>query len=67
MNMKDLIKESFDLWVKMRWLKTIDKEANKYNKLNAKIKRQAYIVHSLIDRYNELYRGEAIGNSKKDS
>lgn len=57
--MKELIKKSFDLWVKKRWLKMIDKEADKYNKIEAKRKRQAYIVHSLYKRYKELYPEDA--------
>jgi len=58
--MKNLIKRSFDIWVKMRWLKTIDKETDKYNKIEAKRKRQAYVVHSLWKRYNELYSNEKL-------
>ena len=53
--MRDLIKKSFDLWVKMRWLKTINKETNKYNKIEAKRKRQAYIIRDLWKSYNEIY------------
>ena len=53
--MKNLLKQSFDLWVKMRWLKIIDKETDKYNKIEAKRKRQAHIVHSLWKRYKEIY------------
>ena len=58
--MKNLIKRSFDVWVKMRWLKMIDKETDKYNKIEAKRKRQAYVVHSLWKRYNELYSNEKL-------
>lgn len=58
--MKNLIKRSFDVYVKMRWLKTIDKETDKYNKIEAKRKRQAYVVHSLWKRYNELYSNEKL-------
>lgn len=31
--MGELLKRSFELFVKERWLKTIDKETDKYNKL----------------------------------
>ncbi len=53
--MRKLIKESFYLWVKMLWLKKIDKETSKYNKIEARRKRQSYIVHSLMKKYNEIY------------
>lgn len=51
----ELIKRSFELWMKKRWLKTIDKEADKYNKLSAKLKRQQYIVNDLLKKYNQIY------------
>ena len=50
-----LIRAWFDLWCRERWLKYIDKACDKYNKLEAKAKRQAYVVHALFDRYKELY------------
>ena len=53
--MRALIKEWFDLWVKMRWLKTIDKETEKFKKLNAKTNRQLHVVNSLVKRYREIY------------
>lgn len=68
--MKKLLKETFNLWVKMRWLKTIDKETNKYNKIEAKRKRQAHIIHSLLEEYTKIYgnscRKEEIGNERMD-
>lgn len=53
--MRKLIKESFYLWVKMLWLKKIDKETSKYNKIETRRKRQSYIIHSLMKKYNEIY------------
>lgn len=51
----DLVKRTFDIWAKKRWLKFIDKEVSKYNRLNDETRRQAHIVHALVDKYNELY------------
>lgn len=62
----DLIKRSFDLFCRKNWLRTIYKEVDKYNKINAKLKRQAVIVHALVDRYNELYPNDALKKEKKD-
>lgn len=53
--LKELIKKSFDLWVKMRWLKTIDKEVKKRRKYFFKYKRQKYVVNKLVEVYNNLY------------
>lgn len=53
--LKDLIKKSFALWVKMRWLKTIDKEVKKRRKYFFKYKRQEYVVNKLVEEYLALY------------
>lgn len=53
--LKEMIKKSFDLWVKMRWLKTIDKEVKKRTKYFFKFKRQEYVVNKLVEEYNNLY------------
>lgn len=67
--MKNLFKELFELFCKKNWLKTIDKECDKYNKLNSKynklkskLNRQQYIVDALLKKYNELY-GEGLRNN----
>ena len=52
--LKELIKKSFALWVKMRWLKTIDKEVKKRRKYFFKYKRQEYVVNKLVEEYNNL-------------
>lgn len=61
--MKALLKESFELFVKMRWLKTINKEADKYKKLTEKSNRQLYVVNALLKRYHEIY-GEDLRKAK---
>lgn len=53
--MKKLLKRQFELWVKMRWLKTIDKEVKKRRKYFFKYKRQEYVVNKLVEEYNNLY------------
>lgn len=53
--MKELIKKSFDLWVKMRWLKMIEKETKKRDKLWSRYNRQEYVVSELLKEYFELY------------
>ena len=53
--MKELLKRSFELWVKMRWLKTIDKEIRKGRKYFSKYKMKEYVVNKLVEEYNTLY------------
>ena len=52
---KDLLKRSFDLWVKKRWLKEIDKMIKSYKKFSDRASRDLYVMNTLIKRYNELY------------
>ena len=53
--MAELLKRSFELFVKKRWLKIIDKECDKYNKIKGKLSRQQYVVNSLLAEYNKIY------------
>ena len=53
--MAELLKRSFELFVKKRWLKIIDKECNKYNKIKSKLYRQQYVVNSLLAEYKKKY------------
>lgn len=53
--MAELLKRSFELFVKKRWLKTIQKEIDRHNKLKNKLSRQQYIVNALLERYKEIY------------
>lgn len=62
--MKNLLKERFELFCKNNWLKTIDKECDKYNQLKSKLNRQQYIVNALLKKYNELY-GEDLRNNNR--
>lgn len=62
--MIDLIREWLELLVKQNWLRHINRAADKYNRLNQKANTQAYVVHKLVERYNELYPGDKIAVRK---
>lgn len=62
--MKALLKKIFELFVKMRWLKTINKETDKYTKLKEKSNRQLYVVNALLKEYKEKY-GEDLRKTSK--
>ena len=63
---KRLIKESFELWIKMRWLKEVNKAIDKYIKTKEKVNkrhkkdqeklnRYAYVVNVMIQEYKDRY------------
>ena len=54
-NLKKLIKNLFDLWVRKRWLKEIDRSVNRYNKAKTKTAHEHYVMSALIKEYNKLY------------
>lgn len=56
--LKELLKRSFELWVKMRWLKTIDKEVKKRRKYFFKYKRQEYINEQIVRIAKEIMEGD---------
>ena len=62
--MAELLKQSFELFVKNRWLKTIDKECDKYNKTKIKLSRQQYVINSLLAEYKKKY-GEDLCTPKE--
>ena len=73
--MVELLKQSFELFVKNRWLKTINKECDKYNKIKSKLFRQQYVVNSLLAEYKKIYgedlrapkeRGAEMDEERKD-
>jgi hypothetical protein len=51
----NLIKESFDLSVRIRRLKNIDRAIKKRSKIYEAYRRQNYIIVDLVNKYNELY------------
>jgi hypothetical protein len=52
---KELMKRSFDLWVKKRWLKEIDRAIDKYKKTYAKATREHYVMNKLVEEYKKIY------------
>ena len=52
---KELLKQSFDLWVKKRWLKEIDIAVDRYKKAYAKANREHYVMNKLIEEYKKIY------------
>lgn len=50
-----LLKELFELWIRSCWLRKIEKAINKNNRLNARARRQRYIVEKLMKEYNKIY------------
>ena len=62
--MAELLKRSFELFVKKRWLKIIDKECDKYNKIKSKLSRQQYVVNSLLEECKKNY-GEDLRTPKE--
>ncbi len=70
--MKELIKEFFNLWARKRWIKTIEKEVDKYNKASCKItkytqklNRHRFVVNKLVEHYNEIYKENLRGISNQ--
>ena len=53
--MKELLKRQFDMFVKHTWLKIINKECDRYNKLKSDLASQQFVVNVLIERYKEIY------------
>lgn len=59
-DMMNILKEFFELWIRKRWLVFIDREVRKRDKLNDHLKRQEYLIRCLVKRYNELYPDSSI-------
>ena len=54
--LKELIKESFEMRVRMSWLKTINKEVKKREKAMKQFNRHNFIVKKLQEEYKKLYQ-----------
>ncbi len=61
--LQQLVKHSIELTIEKRWLKLIDKECNKYNKLSKELEAQNILVNLLIDQYKLIYKKD-LRNSK---
>lgn len=51
----ELIVSTFNLWVKMWWLKGIDKELRKRDKLWERYTRQRYVVNEMYKEFCKHY------------
>ena len=61
----DLIKNEFDLWCRMRWLKTINKEIDKRDKFYEEYKRKNYVISELVKEYNKRYSDAPLTKESK--
>lgn len=61
----DLLKRTFELWVKKSWLKEIDRAVDRYKKTYAKATRERYVMNKLIEEYNKIYK-EDLGVKKDE-
>lgn len=62
--MKELLRKRLELFIKMRWLKTIDKEVDKHKKLTEKLNRQRCVVNELLSEYFKIY-GEDLRKNRE--
>jgi hypothetical protein len=53
--LKELIKQSFALYVKKKWLKEIDKAVDRYKKASNKAARERYVFNKLVEEYEKIY------------
>ena len=61
---KELLKRSFDLWVKKRWLNEINRSVDRYNKHKDKANRERYVLNKLIEEYNKIYHEDLRGEKR---
>lgn len=53
--MRDLLKKIYDLWVETNWIKMLQKEERKLERLQDATKRQAFVVDSLRKEFLKTY------------
>ena len=53
--MKELLKKRIELFIKMQWVKTINKEVDKRNKLYEKYQRSVHVISALIKEHESKY------------
>lgn len=53
--MRELLKRSFELWVEKRWLREIERSADRHKKLVLKANCEYKVLEALVKRYNEIY------------
>lgn len=60
--MVDLLRRSFEIFVKKCWLREIDRAIDRYQKTQKKANREFHVMKALIERYNKLYNENLWGN-----
>lgn len=53
--LKDMLKRSFEMRCRVRWLKTIDKETRKRDKHYTKYKHHEFVARELMKEYEIQY------------
>lgn len=53
--MRDLLKKIYDLWVETNWIKMLQKEERKLERLQDATKRQEFVVDSLRKEFLKTY------------
>lgn len=61
-----VIKEGWLLFIKKRWLKEIEKEVDKYNKVNEEQKIRSQIINELVKAYNKRFNDDLRKAGEKD-
>ena len=62
--LKAMIKQSFELFVRRRWLAEIDKVIKDYEKTNRKLLRQKYVLKELLLEYERRYHEDKGGEQE---
>lgn len=55
MTVKELIKSSFEIWCKTRWLKMIDKDLDKAKRLESKAHHKRLVAKAMVEEYKKRY------------
>lgn len=59
--LKEILKQGFELNARMGWLKAIDKAIKKRDKTLEKFKRQNHVVTKLVEEYKKRYPNDLTG------
>lgn len=55
MTVKELIKSSFEIWCKTRWLKMINKDLDKAKSLESKAAHKRSVAIAMLKEYEKRY------------
>jgi hypothetical protein len=59
--MRDLLKRRFEAFVRMRWIKEIEKSTDEYKIAFRKCERKRYVLYALVKAYKEKYGEDLMG------